>query len=56
MGKQLVAEEIWGLHRVWNFVVPFNKVGNNGNIQSIPPLNKSSFRKKRKRKARKSAC
>ena len=55
MGKLLVIEETEEFHRVWNFVVPLHKMGNNNPIQSIPPLTKNSFRKNRRRKT-KSAC
>jgi len=37
-----------GFHRVWNFVVPLRKLGNNSRIQSIPPLSKNSVKKIRK--------
>jgi hypothetical protein len=53
--KGEVMEETKEFHRVWNFVVPLQKIGNEGNIQSIPPLIKNSFRKNRRRKT-KSAC
>lgn len=49
-------EETEGFHRVWNFVVPLNKMGNNGHIQSIPPLTKKLFRKKQTTKDKKSRC
>jgi hypothetical protein len=48
MRKLLIMQERDGFHRVWNFVVPLHKIGNNGNIQSIPPLTKNSPIKKRK--------
>ena len=46
MGKNFVVEETEGFRRVWNFVVPLSKLGNNGHIQSIPPLTKKLFQKK----------
>ena len=55
MGKILALGETEKFHRVWNFVVPSHKMGNNNPIQSIPPLTKNSFRKNR-RKRTKSAC
>ncbi len=55
MGKLLVIGEIEEFHRVWNFVVPLHKNGNNNPIQSIPALTKNSFRKNRRRNT-KNAC
>jgi hypothetical protein len=54
MGKLLVMDERDQFHRVWNFVVPWHEIGI-GRIQSIPPLTKNSFRKKRRKKT-KNAC
>ena len=56
MRKLLAMEGTEEFHRVWNFVVPSHKMGDNGQIQSIPPLTKKSFRKNRRRKTKKSAC
>jgi hypothetical protein len=53
MNKNLVIEEAEVFHRVWNFVVPLDKMGKNNPIQSIPPLTKTSFRKNRRRKTKK---
>jgi len=56
MDKNLVIEESAVFRRVWNFVVPLDKIVKNGSIQSIPPLTKRSFRKNRRLKTKKSAC
>jgi hypothetical protein len=56
MDKNLAIEESAVFRRVWNFVVPLDKIGKNGSIQSIPPLTKNSFRRNRRRKKKKSAC
>jgi hypothetical protein len=45
MKSHLVMEEKDEFRRVWNFVVPLHKLGNNSSIQSIPPLTKSSLEK-----------
>ena len=45
MGKLLDMEEREEFHRVWNFVVPLEKLSSNKHIQAIPPLTKNSFRK-----------
>jgi hypothetical protein len=45
MKSLLVMEEKDEFRRVWNFVVPLHKLGNNSSIQSIPPLTKSSLEK-----------
>jgi hypothetical protein len=55
MGKDFVIETE-EFHRVWNFVVPLNKIHDNGHIQSIPLLTNNSFGKNRRKKTRKSAC
>jgi hypothetical protein len=52
MRKLFIIEEREGFHRVWNFVVPLPRMGNNNSIQSIPPLTKNSkikIRKERKK-------
>ena len=52
MRKLFIIEERDRFHRVWNFVVPLPRMGNNNRIQSIPPLTKNSkikIRKKRKK-------
>jgi hypothetical protein len=56
MGKNLVMDETEEFHRVWNLIVPLHKLGNNGHIQSIPPLTKNPFRKNERRKTKKRAC
>jgi len=56
MDKNLVIEEVEVFRRVWNFVLPLDKMGKSSPIQSIPPLIKKSFRKNRRRKTKKSAC
>jgi hypothetical protein len=50
MGKNWAMEEKEGFHRVWNFLVPLHKLGNNNRFQSIPPLTKNSPKKIRKTK------
>ena len=40
MGKLLDMEEREEFHRVWNFVVPLQKLSSNKHIQAIPPLTK----------------
>jgi hypothetical protein len=50
MRKNSGMEEREEFHRVWNFVVPLNKMDYNRSIQSIPPLNKDSSATTRKTK------
>jgi len=40
MGRIIAIEEKEEYHRVWNFVVPLNALGNDESIKSIPPLPK----------------
>jgi hypothetical protein len=49
MGKSLAMEEREGFRRVWNFVVPLHKLGNNNHFQSIPSLTKNSLKTTRKK-------
>jgi hypothetical protein len=52
MRKLLAMGETDKFHRVWNFVVPSHKMGNDNPIQSIPLLTKKSFRKDRRKRTK----